>query len=95
MSCVIASFRHRGLEAFWQNGSKAGIDAQMATRIGARLTALHGATRPQDMNLPGFDFHPLKGDRAGTYSVHANGPWCITFGWSGGDAIDVDLENYH
>jgi proteic killer suppression protein len=83
------------LEAFWQTGSKAGIDAQMTTRIGARLTALHSATRPEDMNLPGFNFHRLSGDRVGTFTIHVNGPRCITFGWSGGDAIDVDLENYH
>jgi proteic killer suppression protein len=46
------------------------------------------------MNLPGFDFHPLRG-RPLRYSVHVNGPWCITFGWQGEDAIDVDLEQYH
>ena len=94
-SRVIASFRHKGLEAFWQKGSKAGIDAKAAARIGRRLVALASATRPEDMSLPGFDFHELAGRRAGTYSVHVNGPWCVTFGWSGSDAIDVDLENYH
>jgi len=56
---------------------------------------LHGATRPEDMNLPGFDFHSLPGDRAGGCTVHVNGPWCITFRWLDGNAIGVDLENYH
>ena len=92
---MIASFWHKGLEAFWQKGSKAGIDAKLVKRIVRRLVTLHAATCPEDMNLPGFDFHELKGERAGTYSIHVNGPWCITFGWSGSDAIDVDLENYH
>ncbi len=50
---------------------------------------------PDDMNIPGFDFHGLTGDRKGTYTVHVNGPWCVTFRWDGQDAVDVNLENYH
>jgi len=92
---VIGSFRHKGLEAFWQKGTKAGIDVKLENRIRARLLALLAAIRPEDMRLPGFDFHPLKGDQARRYSVHVNGPWCITFDWIGTDAVDVDLENYH
>ena len=92
---MITSFRHKGLEAFWRTGSKAGISPQLATRIGRRLIALHGATRPEDMNLSGFDFHALQGDRTGSYTIHINGPWCITFRWLDGNAVDVDLENYH
>ena len=45
--------------------------------------------------MPGFDFHSLKGDRKDTYSVHVNGPWCITFAFADGDAKDVDFEQYH
>lgn len=92
---MIASFRHKGLEAFWRTGSKAGISPQLSARIGRRLIALQGATRPEDMNLPGFDFHRLQGDQPTRYTVHVNGPWCITFGWLDGNAVDVDLENYH
>jgi proteic killer suppression protein len=92
---VIASFRHKGLQAYWASGSLAGIDAKLAARIRVRLVALQAATQPEDMNLPGFDFHGLRGDRAGRYSVHVNGPCCITFGWQDGHAIKVDLENYH
>ena len=92
---MIASFRHKGLEAFWRTGSKAGISPPLSARIGRRLIALQGATRPEDMNLPGFDFHRLQGDQPTRYTVHVNGPWCITFGWLDGNAVDVDLENYH
>ena len=60
-----------------------------------RLSQLQQARAPEEMNVPGFDFHPLSGKRAGTFSVHINGPWCITFMWDEQDAIDVDLENYH
>lgn len=64
-------------------------------RIERRLDALDQATSPEDMNIPGFNFHGLSSARRGTYSVYVNGPWCITFRWDGLDAFDVDLENYH
>ena len=67
----------------------------MVDRILRRLDALDAAADPEDMKIPGFDFHPLSGRRQGTYSVHVNGPWCVTFGWDGTDAIRVDLEQYH
>jgi toxin HigB-1 len=57
--------------------------------------ALDDASRPEDMNLPGFRFHALVGRDKGRYAVTASGNWRITFGWIEGDAIDVDLEDYH
>jgi toxin HigB-1 len=60
-----------------------------------RLEALNEARRPEDMNVPGFNFHPLKGDRTPRYSVHVSGPWCITFEFFEGDAYRVDFEQYH
>jgi proteic killer suppression protein len=51
--------------------------------------------RPEEMNVPGFDFHPLRGFKPMRYSVHVNGPWCITFEFEDGDACRVDFEQYH
>lgn len=59
-----------------------------------RLDALNQAGRPEEMNISGFDFHALKGTPI-RYTVHVNGPWCITFGFEDGDALRVDLEPYH
>jgi toxin HigB-1 len=59
------------------------------------LRALDDASRPEDMNLPGFRFHGLVGSDKGRYAVNASGNWRITFGWSDGEATDVDLEDYH
>ena len=67
----------------------------MHRRILARLDRLNVAARPEEMNLPGFDFHPLHGFKPTRYSLHVNGPWCITFEWAEGDALRVDLEQYH
>jgi antitoxin HigA-1 len=47
------------------------------------------------MNVPSFYFHPLRGFKPTRYSVHVNGPWCITFEFEDGDACHVDFEQYH
>lgn len=64
-------------------------------RVRRILERLDTAPAAEDMNLPGWRFHPLKGDRSGRFAVHASGNWRITFGWDGADAVDVDLEDYH
>jgi len=60
-----------------------------------RLDQLDAAVAPEDMNLPGFSFHALRGYRPTRYTVHVNGPWCITFEFDGADAVGVDFEQYH
>ena len=64
-------------------------------RVLIRLDRLNVVATPEQMNLPGFDFHALKGFVPTRYSVHVNGPWCITFEWEGENAFRVNLENYH
>lgn len=91
---MIRSFRHRGLARFFNDADPRGIAPDLRGRVTRRLSALHAATSPQNLNLPGFDFHALRG-KPKRYSVHVNGPWCITFEWRDGDALHVDLENYH
>ena len=91
---MIKSFSHKQLAALWQTG-KSRVDRRLHARILRRLDALDAATRAEDMNLPGFDFHELKGFDPVRYTVHVNGPWCITFAFEGGDAVAVELEQYH
>jgi toxin HigB-1 len=59
------------------------------------LDRLDAVARPEDMNIPGYKFHPLTGDRKGSYAVTVTGNWRITFRFDGEDAIDVNLEDYH
>lgn len=92
---MIKSFRSKPLRAFWEKGDGSKIDQRLQGRIQRRLDAMAVAEKPGELDIPGFNFHPLKGDRIDTYSIHVNGPWCITFRWDGMDAVDVDLENYH
>ena len=72
-----------------------GISAQHAARIERMLDRLDAAAKPEDMDLPGYRFHPLKGDRKGVYAVSVSGNWRLTFRFEGEDATDVDLEDYH
>lgn len=92
---VIRSFRDKALERFFATGDGRRLSVQNTRRIANILRALDDASRPEDMNLPGFRFHGLVGRDRGRYAVDASGNWRITFGWLEGDAIDVDLEDYH
>ncbi len=92
---MIRGFRYKGLERYFTKSDRSGIDARQAVRIQRILDRLEGATRPDDMNLPGYRFHALKGDRKGVYAVSVSGNWRITFRFDDGDAIDVNLEDYH
>jgi proteic killer suppression protein len=92
---MIRTFKSKALAELWEKGRTAKIDSKMHQRIFIRLDRLDVAMRPDEMNLPGFDFHALRGFRPTRYSVHVNGPWCITFEFEEGDAFRVDFEQYH
>jgi proteic killer suppression protein len=90
---MIKTFRNKELAKFWE-GVKSKIDARFHDRILQRLQVLDVATAPEQLNLPGFDYHPLKG-KPQRYSLHVNGPWCVTFEFENEDAYRVDFEQYH
>lgn len=92
---MIGSFRRKGLADLYRTGRAAGVRADLKAHIMRRLDALNSASEPYELNIPGFDFHPLQGFKPTRYSLHVNGPWCITFEWFDGDATRVDLEQYH
>lgn len=92
---MIRSFAHAGLEKFFNKGNKSGIIPSHAGRLGRLLAHLNGAAKPEDMNLPGWDFHELKGKQKGTYAVSVNGNWRLTFRFNGQDAEVVDYKDYH
>jgi proteic killer suppression protein len=92
---MIELFKSKSLKELFETGRTARLDARMHHRIIRRLDALKEAKRAEDMNLPGFNFHPLQGFKPTRYSVHVNGPWCITFEFEGEHATQVDYEQYH
>jgi toxin HigB-1 len=92
---MIKTFRHRGLQRFFSRSDRSGISAQQSDRLRRMLDRLDAATKPEDMNVPGYKFHALKGERKGSYAVWVSGNWRLTFGFKEGEAIDVNLEDYH
>jgi len=92
---MIKSFRHKGLQTFFETGSKAGIQPHQAARLSRQLIRLDTATGPEYMNVPGWKFHGLTGNLAGYYAVTVNGNWRLTFTFEDGDAVLVDYQDYH
>jgi toxin HigB-1 len=92
---MIVSFKHRGLEQFFESGTTRGIQANHAKRIRLILARLNAATSPRDMNLPGLVLHELAGQRKETWAVRVSGNWRITFTFDDVDACEVNLEDYH
>jgi proteic killer suppression protein len=91
---MIQSFRHKGLADLFLKGNSAKVPQKLAGRALRRLDVLHRAKSLEELNVPGFDFHVLHG-KPKRYTIHVNGPWCITFEFIDGDAWRVDLEQYH
>ena len=93
---MIQTFRSKPLERLWTKGDGSKLPVRNVARVERILARLDAAATPEDMNLPGWRFHGLRGAPK-RYAVDASGNYRVTFGWSedAGDAIDVDIEDYH
>ena len=92
---MIVTFTHRGLERFFEIGTRAGINPQHATRLRLILSALDSAAVIDDMDIPGFGLHPLQGNMGGKWSVSVNANWRVIFEFLNGNAHLVDYLDYH
>ncbi len=92
---MIKTFRHKGLERFFDRSSKAGINPSHAKRLRVLLITLDAATVVDHLALPGAGLHPLTGELAGHWALSVSGNWRITFRMHEGDAYDVDYLDYH
>ncbi len=92
---MIRSFRHKGLKRLFDDGDRKGIRPDLLDKVENILFVLNRARTPDDMNLPGFRLHPLKGDLKGFWSVMVRANWRIVFRIEGGHVADVDLVDYH
>jgi len=91
---MIRSFRNKALRGFFLDDDSSGIRADLVERVRGRLSALHRAKFLDDLRLPGWRLHPLH-TKPVHYAVAISGPWWLTFEWEVGDAVRVDLEQYH
>ena len=92
---MIVSFRHKGLRKFYETGSLAGVQVAHGKRLQMQLAALDTAETIEDMNIPGFRLHPLKGSDKGRWSIWVNGSWRLTFEFLDGNVHILDYEDYH
>ncbi|MEJ6480649.1 type II toxin-antitoxin system RelE/ParE family toxin [Nostoc punctiforme UO1] len=92
---MIQTFQKKALENLFIENFNKGIPANLEKKIRIRLEVIDSALIVEDIRLPGYDLHELKGDRKGTWSIKVSGNWRITFKFEDGDAYDVNLEDYH
>ena len=92
---MILSFRHKGLEKLYHDGSKKAVQADHVPKLLRILSALDVAQSPDDLTIPSFRTRRLKGDLAGHYSIWVNGNWRLTFEFTDGNVHVLDYEDYH
>lgn len=92
---MIKSIRHKGLAKFYGSGSTAGVQTAHVKRLRLLLAALDTAQVIEDLSIPGFGLHALKGKLNGRWSIWVNGNWRLTFQFKDGHVHVLDYEDYH
>jgi len=92
---MIKSFKHKGLEKFYQSGSTKGIQANHAKKLRMQFAALDTAQSIDDMDIPGYRLHQLTGDRRGIWSITVNANWRLSFEFEEGNVYILNYEDYH
>lgn len=92
---MIQTFNNKALEKLFKENISKGIPKELEKKIRIRLEVIDSALIIDDIRLPGYDLHELKGDRKETWSIKVSGNWRITFRFENGEAYDLDLEDYH
>ena len=92
---MIKSFKHKGLERFFLKGTSAGIQPKHSKKLRFQLAALDSAQHIDDLDLPGYRLHPLKGQREGIWSITVSANWRLTFEFTDGNVYMLDYEDYH
>jgi len=92
---MVNSFRHKGLKRLFDDDDHRGVMAEHLTKLRHILGRLDAADSVEDMDLPGFKLHPMKGDLKGLWAVSVRANWRVTFRFMDGHAFDVDYLDYH
>lgn len=92
---MILNFKHRGLRQLYEQDNPRGVSAEHVSKLQNILARLEAAESPEDMNLPGFRLHPLRGNRSGSWAVTVRANWRVTFRFEGLNVADVNYEDYH
>jgi proteic killer suppression protein len=92
---MIKSFKHKGLETFFESGSARGIQANHANKLRMQLGALNTAQSVDDMDIPGYRLHQLTGNRSGIWAITVSANWRLTFEFKEGNVYILNYEDYH
>ena len=92
---MIGNVRHRGLKRLYERGDRSRVPAEYADKLENILFVLDSALAIDALDLPGFRLHPLRGDLKGFWSITVRANWRVIFRFEGGQALDVDLVDYH
>ena len=92
---MIKSFKHKGLEKFFYDGTTKGIQAKHSDKKADILDLLDAAQSTRDMNFPGSRLHLLEPKQDQVWAVKVSGNWRVTFRFEDGDAYDVNYVDYH
>jgi proteic killer suppression protein len=92
---MVKSFKHKGLKKFYETGSTKGIQSNHVRKLRMQLAALDTAQSIEDMDIPGYRLHQLKGSRKGLWSITVNGNWRLTFEFVDGNVHILNYEDYH
>lgn len=92
---MICTFRHKGLQRFYKTGSTSGIQPSHVKKLRMQLAALDTAEQINDLDIPGYALHALKGKRERTWAITVNGNWRLTFNFSAGNVYLLDYKDYH
>jgi len=92
---MIRSFKHKGLEQFFSQGSKKGIQPKHAAKLRIQLAALDNAKDVADIAVPSWRMHGLSGNLKGYFSISVDENWRLTFKFEKGDVEVLDYQDYH
>ena len=92
---MIVSFRHKGLREFFETGQARGINPQHANKLRMQLSALHTASTIEDVDMPGWRLHSLRGVLKGRWALVVDKNWRLTFEFSEGNVYLLGYEAYH
>ncbi len=92
---MIDNFKDRRLKRLYERGDRSKIPAEFVDKVERILARLDQAVVVEDMNLPGYRLHSLKGDLRGYWSVIISENWRIIFRFEHGNARDVEMIDYH
>tara|TARA_B110000977_G_C10817504_1_gene392813 strand:+ start:84 stop:362 length:279 start_codon:yes stop_codon:yes gene_type:complete len=92
---MIKSLKHKGLEKFYLKGTSAGVQAKYSKNLRFQLAALDSAQDIDDLDIPRYRLHPLKGQREGIWSITASANWRLTFEFIDENFYILNYEDHH